>query len=212
MAFAAGFDRRRFLVGFCAASAASSSPAAAQRAPSAADAGWTTRLIIAARSQIGVTVRYDPAYTRLAFPGGDVPRDKGVCTDVLVRAYRDAFGVDLQALVNADMKAAFSRYPTRWGLSKPDSSIDHRRVLNLRVYLERRGFALGPQPLVPAAFEAGDIATQVLPGNLPHIGVVSDKMGTDGRRLLIHNIGAGTEETDVLATYTLTGRYRFVPV
>ena len=208
---AASFDRRQVVAGLCVAAVVSTNPVAAQLAPGAADADWAARLVVAARAQIGVTVRYDPAYTRLAFPGGDVPRDKGVCTDVLVRAYRDAFGIDLQALVNADMKTAFARYPTRWGLSKPDPSIDHRRVLNLRVYLERRGFALGRQPLVPAAFEAGDIATQVLPGNLPHIGVVSDKMGADGRRMLIHNIGAGTEETDVLATYTLTGRYRFVP-
>ncbi len=190
---------------------ASTTTVAAQPATQLATTDWAARLVAAARAQIGVTVRYDPAYTRLAFPGGDVPRDKGVCTDVLVRAYRDAFGIDLQALVNADMKIAFARYPARWGLVKPDPSIDHRRVLNLRVYLERRGFALGPQPLVPAAFETGDIATQVLPGNLPHIGVISDTMGAEGRRLLIHNIGAGTEETDVLATYTLTGRYRFIP-
>lgn len=199
------------LAGLCAASVTLSKPVAAQLAPRSIDADWTARLIAAARAQIGVTLRYDPAYTRLSFPGGDVPRDKGVCTDVLIRAYRDALGVDLQALVNADMKLAFARYPTRWGLTKPDASIDHRRVLNLRVYLQRSGFATGPQPYVPSAFEAGDIATQVLPGNLPHIGIVSDKMGADGRRLLIHNIGGGAEETDVLASYTLTGRYRFAP-
>ena len=207
----ASLDRRQVLVGLCTASVTLSKPVAAQLAPRTVDADWAGRLVSAARVQIGVTVQYDPAYTRLAFPGGDVPRDKGVCTDVLVRAYRDAFDVDLQALVNADMRVAFASYPTRWGLAKPDPSIDHRRVLNLRVYLQRRGLALGPLPLVPVAFEAGDIATQVLPGNLPHIGVVSDKMSSNGRRLLIHNIGAGTEETDVLTSYPLTGRYRFAP-
>jgi uncharacterized protein len=208
---AANFNRRQLVAGLCAAAVAPSTTTAAQSAPQTGDADWAARLVAAARAQIGVTVRYDPAYTRLPFPGGDVPRDKGVCTDVLIRAYRDAFGVDLQALVNADMRVAFASYPTRWGLAKPDPSIDHRRVLNLRIYLQRRGFALGSQQLAPAAFDAGDIATQVLPGNLPHIGVVSDKMGADGRRLLIHNIGSGTEETDVLASYPLTGRYRFAP-
>jgi uncharacterized protein len=208
---AANFNRRQVVAGLCAVTVDLTNPVAAQLAPGAADADWTARLVAAARAQIGITVRYDPAYSRLAFPGGDVSREKGVCTDVLIRAYRDAFGVDLQALVNADMRIAFASYPTRWGLAKPDPSIDHRRVLNLRVYLQRRGRALGLQPQVPTAFEAGDIATQVLPGHLPHIGVVSDKMGADGRRLLIHNIGSGTEETDVLASYQLTGRYRFVP-
>jgi uncharacterized protein len=180
-------------------------------APSEQSTSWQTKLIAAARAQIGVTLRYDPAYTRLAFPGGDVPRDKGVCTDVVIRAYRDAHGIDLQTLVNADMRAAFSAYPTRWGLSQPDASIDHRRVLNLRVLFQRNGWALGPARLLPESFEPGDLATQVLPGNLPHIGIVSEKRAGSGRLLLIHNIGAGTEETDVLAAYTLTGRYRLPP-
>jgi uncharacterized protein len=179
--------------------------------PSEQIVGWQTKLIRAARAQIGVTLRYDPAYTTLTFPGGDVPRDKGVCTDVVIRAYRDALGVDLQVLVNADMRAAFAAYPTRWGLSRPDASIDHRRVLNLRVYFQRAGSELGPPRLLPESFEPGDLATQVLPGNLPHIGIVSDKRAASGRLLLIHNIGAGTTEADVLAAYTLTGRYRLPP-
>jgi uncharacterized protein len=74
-------------------------------------------LILAARAQVGVTTIYDPAYVALAFPGGDVPRERGVCTDVIVRAYRDGLGLDLQALVNADMRAAFSAYPRTWGLA-----------------------------------------------------------------------------------------------
>jgi uncharacterized protein len=190
------------------AGASSAQPAVA---PAAQSAAWPTKLIAAARAQVGVTLRYDPAYTRLAFPGGDVPREKGVCTDVVVRAYRDALGIDLQALVNADMHAAFSAYPTRWGLTRPDASIDHRRVLNLRVFFQRKGLALGPARLTPDVFEPGDVVTQMLPGNLAHIGIVSDKPAVPGRWLLIHNIGAGTEETDVLATYPLTGRYRLTP-
>ena len=176
----------------------------------AAPGNWRADLVAAARAQIGVTRSYDPAYTALAFPGGDVPREKGVCTDVVIRAYRDAFGLDLQALVNADMKSALSAYPRNWALTRPDPSIDHRRVLNLRVYFKRRATELAA---VPAArsFEPGDIATQTLPGNLPHIGIVSDRRAETGQLLLIHNIGRGTEESDVLAAYPLTGRFRLTP-
>ena len=183
-------------------------PARAQKSPANV---WPTTLITAARAQIGVTRRYDPAYTRLAFPNGDVPREIGVCTDVVVRAYRDAHAIDLQALVNADMTASFTSYPRNWNLSRPDPSIDHRRVLNLRVFFKRKATELGTTGLTPDVFEPGDIATQLLPGNLPHIGIVSDRRAPAGRLMLIHNLGAGTEETDVLATYPLTGRYRFQP-
>jgi hypothetical protein len=172
---------------------------------------WPERLIFAARLQIGVTVRYDPAYTRLDFPGGDVPREIGVCTDVIIRAYRDAFGLDLQALVNADMRRAFAEYPRKWGLSRPDPSIDHRRVLNLRVYLARRGHEVRSELLAPEVFAPGDLATQILPSNLPHIGIVSDRRAESGRLMMIHNIGIGAQENDVLAQFPLTGRYRFAP-
>ena len=110
--------------------------------PVVADAVPPTRaaqLVAAARRQVGVTLTYDPAYTRLDFPGGDVPRGKGVCTDVVIRAYRDAFAIDLQALVNADMRPAFASYPRRWGLRTTDRNIDHRRVPNLQTFLARAG-------------------------------------------------------------------------
>lgn len=203
------YDRREVLLGLSVSLLGAGVGAARPAARPAGD--WVAQLIGAARLQVGTTVRYDPAYTKLAYPGGDVPREKGVCTDVLVRAYRDAFGVDLQALVHEDMKRAFSVYPKRWSLARPDPSIDHRRVLNLMVYFQRRGLEIGPKPLTAAAFVPGDIATQMLPGNLPHIGIVSDKMGAAGARLLIHNIGAGTEETDKLGLYQLTGRFRLPP-
>lgn len=203
-----GFTRRQISAGISAGLAAA---CLAGRATAEPGAGWQARLITAARAQIGVTRAYDPAYTRLDFPGGDVARDKGVCTDVVVRAYRDAFGLDLQALVNADMRSAFASYPRRWGLTRPDPSIDHRRVLNLAVYLTRRAEVPGAAPPSVDVFQPGDIATQLLPGNLPHIGIVSDRRADTGRLLMIHNIGGGTEESDVLALYKLTGRYRLVP-
>jgi uncharacterized protein len=168
----------------------------------------STRLIAAARRQIGVTLTYDPAYTRLGFPGGDVPRAKGVCTDVVIRAYRDAFAIDLQALVNADMKKAFSAYPKRWGLRTTDRNIDHRRVPNLQTYLARIG-ARRNLPAEWSGWQAGDIFTCLVGGNLPHIGIISDRRARTGRPLVIHNIGAGTREEDAIADHKLTGRYRW---
>lgn len=163
------------------------------------------QLIRAARQQIGVTTAYDPAYSRLAFPGGDVPRNKGVCTDVVIRAYRDAFGIDLQALVNVDMKRAFGVYPKRWGLRTTDRNIDHRRVPNLQTYLTR----VGAQRPLAEPWQAGDIFTCLVGGTLPHIGIISDRRTGLGRPLVIHNIGQGAREEDALFDHKLTGHYRF---
>ncbi len=165
-------------------------------------------LIAAAQRQIGVTMRYDPAYSRLGFPNGDVPRAKGVCTDVVIRAYRDACGIDLQSLVNADMRAAFGSYPKRWGLRTTDRNIDHRRVPNLQTFLSRKGAKLSI-PEVGSGWQPGDIVTSLVGGNLPHIGIVSDRTNRAGRPLVIHNIGSGTREEDALGNHPITGRYRW---
>ena len=130
-------------------------------------------VVAAARAQVGVTTSYDPSYVRLAYPGGDVPRDRGVCSDVVVRAFRGA-GIDLQRLVHEDMAAHFRDYPALWGLRGPDRNIDHRRVPNLRRYLERRGFAL-PVTTQSVDYRPGDIVSWVLPNGLAHVGVVSDR-------------------------------------
>lgn len=165
------------------------------------------RLLAAARGQIGVTVRYDPAYVRLAFPGGDVDRAHGVCTDVIVRAYRVAFDTDLQALVNADMRRAFASYPQLWGLKGPDPNIDHRRVANLQRFFERANAKLDV-PWLASGWQAGDLVTSMIDGRLPHIGIVSDKVA-GGRPLVIHNIGAGAREEDALLAHPITGRFRW---
>jgi uncharacterized protein YijF (DUF1287 family) len=166
-----------------------------------------SRLAEAARDQVGVTVIYDPAYVSLEFPGGDLPRDRGVCTDVIVRALRDAWGVDLQVAVNRDMREDFRAYPAFWGLSRPDRNIDHRRVPNLQTLFARIGaevpLADGPAPYLP-----GDIVTWTLPGNLPHIGIVSDRRAEDGTPLILHNIGSGAREENILFAYPMTGHYR----
>lgn len=166
-----------------------------------------SRLIAAARRQVGVTVRYDGGYSRIPFPGGDVPRARGACTDVLIRAYRDAFGIDLQALVHADMRAAFDAYPRSWGLSAPDPNIDHRRVPNLATWLERQHARL-PVPGEPGGWQPGDIFTSKVAGTGTHIGLVSDR---PGRRspMIIHNIGAGAREEDALLDWPVTGRFRW---
>jgi uncharacterized protein YijF (DUF1287 family) len=162
-------------------------------------------LVRAARAQVGVTVTYDSRYTALAYPGGDVPLARGVCADVVVRALRGQ-GVDLQRLVHEDMRRHFAAYPRTWGLRGPDANIDHRRVLNLEAYLRRRGFEQSG-----ADFRPGDIVSWRLPGNLPHIGIVSDRKAGDGsgRPLVIHNVGHGTREEDVLLAWPRAAHFRY---
>jgi uncharacterized protein YijF (DUF1287 family) len=167
------------------------------------------KIVDAARKQIGVTRSYDPAYTAMAYPNGDVPREKGVCTDVVIRALRDALSRDLQKLVHEDMKANFSKYPRNWGLKTTDRNIDHRRVPNLRRYFERKGYELKlPATQDATSFQPGDLVTCTVAGKLPHIMVVSDRETADGRPLMIHNIGNGAVEEDVLFAFPLTGHYR----
>ena len=172
------------------------------------DASTAQRLIDGAYAQVGVTLRYDPSYRPLAFPGGDVPPDGGVCSDVIIRAYRNA-GIDLQRLVNEDMGHAFAAYPPLWGLSRPDPNIDHRRVPNLAAFFTRQGAALAITA-EPGDYRAGDIVTWRLAGGEPHIGLVADRV-ENGRPLVVHNIGRGTEIEDVLFAFAITGHFRYAP-
>ena len=157
-------------------------------------------------------VSYNGAYYRLDYPNGDVPANIGVCTDVVIRAYR-TLGVDLQVLVHEDMAAHFAAYPSKriWGLSSTDRNIDHRRVPNLQVFFRRHGESL-PISQAPADYAPGDVVTWMLPGNLPHIGIVTDRTseGSDNP-LIVHNIGAGPELENMLFDYPLTGHYRYRP-
>lgn len=164
-------------------------------------------IVKSARAQVGKTLVYDPAYVSLKYPGGDVPEERGVCTDVVIRALRTALSLDLQKEVHEDMAANFSVYPKIWGLKRTDRNIDHRRVPNLRTWFKRRGYEL-PLTKVAANFKPGDLVTCTVPPNLPHIMVVSDKTNADGVPLVIHNIGRGAQEEDCLFTYPLTGHYR----
>jgi uncharacterized protein len=165
------------------------------------------RLVSAARQQTLTAVIYDGKYTPIPYPMGDVAKSRGVCTDVVVRAYR-AIGIDLQVLVHEDMNANFGLYPHLWGLSKPDANIDHRRVPNLQRFLERAGAKVSAG--TAAAWLPGDLVTWMLPGNLPHIGIVSDRsVANASRPLVIHNIGAGPVEEDMLFAYPITGHYRY---
>lgn len=169
---------------------------------------FISRLISAALAQISQRVQYDGSYRRIPYPGGDVPSHLGVCTDVIIRAYR-AVGVDLQERVHEDMKRAFAAYPKLWGLSRPDSNIDHRRVLNLQYYFRRRGSELRVSP-TPGDYLPGDLVTWMLPGNLPHIGLVIDKRSADGLRpLIVHNIGNGPKLEDMLFRFPITRHYRY---
>lgn len=193
-------DRRALF----AALTAFAAPAAAR----AREADWSGRLVAAAKSQVGRTVLYDPSYVRLAYPGGDVPADRGVCTDVVIRAYREALGVDLQKLVHEDMTRAFAAYPETWGLRRPDSNIDHRRVPNLETFLTRKGAAL---PL-SGAWQAGDLITmRLLPGDLPHIVLVTGQRSASGQPLVVHNIGGGAQLEPIPVAARNIARFRFSP-
>jgi uncharacterized protein len=166
-------------------------------------------LVNAARSQIGKTLIYDPSYVKLDYPNGDIDIGRGVCTDVVIRAYR-ALGLDLQKLVHEDMRDHWRLYPKLWRLKAPDRNIDHRRVPNLATYFKRFGqsFKITNDA---SNYLAGDVVTWRLASGVPHIGVVSNNIGAKGTPKVIHNIGLGTQEDDVLFEFVLTGHYRWLP-
>lgn len=169
---------------------------------------FAQKLSHAALSLTKDKVMYDPAYFIIKYPNGDVPADKGVCTDVVIRAYRK-LGIDLQKEVHEDMSKNFSKYPKTWGLKRPDPNIDHRRVPNLRVFFARYGTSKSIETR-PELYVPGDIVTWILPGNLTHIGVVVNKKSTDGKRyLIVHNIGGGQVLEDCLFKFTITGHYQY---
>lgn len=174
-------------------------------------AGWAAvdggRLVEAARTQVGVTLGYDPAYRRITYPGGDVPLATGVCTDVVIRALR-AQGLDLQQRVHEDMRRHFSAYPRHWGLKRPDPNIDHRRVPNLMTWFDRQGLSLKVGQAA-ADYQPGDIVTWDLGRGLQHIGIISDRRSREGTPLALHNIGQGTREEDILFRWPILGHYRF---
>ncbi|MCK5648225.1 MAG: DUF1287 domain-containing protein [Gammaproteobacteria bacterium] len=168
-------------------------------------------LVEAAVERTKQQVSYDGSYFSIAYPNGDVPPNLGVCTDVIIRSYR-AVGTDLQRLVHEDMQAHFNEYPSQriWGLSHTDKNIDHRRVPNLQVFFTRKGNAL-PVSENKNNYLPGDIVTWLLPGNLPHIGIISkQKSSESGNPLVVHNIGYGPEIEDMLFNYKITGHYRFM--
>lgn len=180
----------------------------ARPAARALDTNFAQALIQAAVAQTSTPVTYDGSYRRIPYPGGDVPANIGVCTDLIVRAYRSV-GVDLQVRVHEDMRGAFSSYPQLWGLSRADPNIDHRRVPNLQTYLRRRGAQLSISRNA-GDYLPGDLVTWILPGNLPHIGMVTGQRSADANRLLIvHNIGRGPEIEDMLFDFPISGHYRY---
>jgi len=153
-------------------------------------------------------VSYDPAYFRLAYPNGDVPADKAVCTDLVVRAYRK-LGIDLQKEVHLDMKANFEKYPRKWGLKRPDTNIDHRRVPNLMVFFTRHGKVMKISKEAKD-YQPGAIVCWDLGGGITHIGIVSRKKSGDGQRyLIVHNIGAGQVLEDCLFSHKIIGHYQY---
>lgn len=166
------------------------------------------RLSDAALSLTKDHVTYIGDYVKIPYPNGDVPKNTGVCTDVIIRAYRK-LGIDLQKEVHEDMKANFSKYPKNWGLKSTDTNIDHRRVPNLQTFFSRKGTSL-PVTKNAADYKPGDIVTWMITPSLPHIGIVVNKKTKDGKRyMIVHNVGRGQELEDCLFLYDISGHYRY---
>jgi len=163
-----------------------------------ADSPTGTKLAQAALAQVGVTTIYDPSYAKLRYPGGDLPTNHGVCSDVVIRAFR-AIGIDLQVAVHEDMLRNFRRYPQMWGLRGPDANIDHRRVPNLMRFFERHG----KSKAINGRYEPGDVVAWRLPNGLYHIGIVASDPA------VVHNIGYGAQKEDVLRAFQIIGHYRW---
>lgn len=170
-------------------------------------------LVAAAVERTQHIVRYDPAYVRIAYPGGDVPAGTGVCTDEVIRSYR-AVGIDLQREVHEDMEKHFAAYPRKWitslvAVPRTDTNIDHRRVANLMVFFSRKGKAL-PLSTNAADYHSGDLVTWDLGGGITHIGIVVDQKSPEtGRYLIVHNIGQGPQMEDALFNWNIIGHYRY---
>ena len=174
---------------------------------------FASKLSNAALGRLRSSVTYNGAYIKIGYPWGDVPANIGVCTDVVIRSYRK-LGIDLQQQVHQDISAAFNSYPNprKWGLSKPDTNIDHRRVYNLRAFFARRGAGL-PITHNPSDYHPGDLVTWMVGPDLPHIGVVVDRpsRADPRRKMIVHNIGSGPQIEDILFRFRITGHYRYTP-
>jgi hypothetical protein len=174
-----------------------------------------TKLAKAAANQLGLTTSYDPNYTKIAYPGGDVPRTTGVCADVVVRAAQDGLSLDLQQLVHEDMARDFADYPKAWGARGPDANIDHRRVLNLEAFWRRAGACLWTARVkaagdaFPFPIEVGDLLTWLLDGKLPHVGIVVAANSSGAS--VVHNIGAGVQQNWLVdfEVHQAKGHYRW---
>lgn len=167
------------------------------------------KMLASALEQTKLTTIYDPAYVVLDYPNGDIPVERGVCTDVVIRAMRSA-GVDLQKAVHEDMAVNFSLYPAKWGLAGPDTNIDHRRVPNLQTFFTRKGKSV-PVTAKADDYKPGDFVTYDLDGKgMTHIGIVSNLWSKNNKRyLIIHNIGDGARAEDRLFDWKVTGHYRY---
>jgi uncharacterized protein YijF (DUF1287 family) len=174
---------------------------------------FASKLSNAALGRLRSNVTYNGSYVKIAYPWGDVPANIGVCTDVVIRSYRK-LGIDLQQQVHQDISAAFNSYPNprKWGLSKPDTNIDHRRVYNLRAFFARRGAGL-PITRNPTDYHPGDLVTWMVGPDLPHIGIVVDRpsRADPRRKMIVHNIANGPQMEDILFRFQITGHYRYTP-
>nr|WP_315223656.1 DUF1287 domain-containing protein [uncultured Flavobacterium sp.] len=168
------------------------------------------KLSDAAISILDPSIHYDPTYFSIKYPNGDVPSNKGVCTDVIIRSYRK-LGIDLQQEVHEDMVENFEKYPNliKWGMTKTDTNIDHRRVPNLEIFFERKGSKLAITKNAKD-YKTGELVTWMINGKLPHIGIITNKKSDDGERnLIVHNVGGGQVLEDCLFEYEIVGHFKY---
>lgn len=167
------------------------------------------KIVTGAKAEASRGVVYDASYQRMAYPMGDVPANRGACTDVVVRSLRNA-KIDLQQQIHEDMKRHFAAYPKRYGLNKPDPNIDHRRTANHVVFLKRHGktLPLGTTGKDAATWQPGDLVYWKLPSGLGHCGVLTDTRNQSGLPLVVHNLSQAQEE-DCLTTWQITGHFRY---
>ncbi|NLA11406.1 MAG: DUF1287 domain-containing protein [Firmicutes bacterium] len=175
----------------------------------AAEAAIPDLILMGAKEEAKKKTRYDASYQSISYPGGDVAPERGACTDVVIRALRAA-GYDLQRLIHEDMSENFNLYPPLWGLSKPDSNIDHRRTQNQMVYFERFGekLTLEVTEAELSQWQSGDIVYWTFPNGQEHTGIISDRTNRAGIPLVIHNSSIAREE-DCLLRWEIIGHYRF---
>lgn len=167
-----------------------------------------SKLAAAALFHSGEQVTYDSSYYKIGYPNGDVPPNKGVAADVIIRMYRK-LGIDLQVLVHEDMEEHFRLYPQLWNATGTDTNIDHRRVANLQRFFERDGQTITASRDA-SDYHPGDIVVWSLANAEKHIGIVVPGPGERANEpWIVDNMGTGVKWENILFDYNIERHFRY---